>query len=81
MRLFELAEGYWKNIDIARQERGAMPPPMAAPKPLKFHVLINGKVWKKNGSPVEFTSHGKAATAATSIKNRYNKVTQVVPAK
>lgn len=81
MKLFELTEGYWKNIDIARQEGRWKPPEEVAPAPQMFHVLVNGKVWKKEGQPVEFTDQGKAAKAATTISNRYNKVTQVIPAK
>lgn len=80
MKLFELTEGYWKNIDIARQER-RLQAPVAAPVVKKFHILVNGKVWKKDGKPVEFTNQGKAAKAADTIKNRYNRVTQVIPAK
>lgn len=78
MKLYELAEGYWKNIDIARQERPA--PPSVLNKPKRFHVLINGKVWKKNGEPVEFTSQGSAQRAADTIRTRRNITTQVVPA-
>lgn len=78
MRLLELTEGYWKNVDIARQER---PAPVSKPPLQKFHVLVNGRIWKKNGAPVEFTSPGSAQKAADTIRNRYRKATQVVPAR
>jgi hypothetical protein len=43
-----------------------------------FNVMINGKVWKKEGNPVLFTTHNEALSAANSIMNRYQKATQVV---
>lgn len=78
MRLLELTEGYWKNVDIERQERPAPTPKLST---TKFHVLVNGRVWKKNGSPVEFTSPESAQRAADTIRNRYQKATQIVPAR
>lgn len=54
------------------------------PEPKKQHlgnwwVLINGKVWKRDGKPIEFDTQGKAQSAADTITARYQKVTQVVP--
>lgn len=77
MLLGEIFEGYWKDIDIKNKERP--PVPVAKPKPQKFYVMINGKIWKKDGKPVDFTSHEAAKRTADTITARYNKVTQVVP--
>ena len=75
MRLEEICEGYWKNIDIQNQER-------AAKKPIpskKFHIMVNGQIWKKEGKPVEFSNRQAADKAVNTIVSKYNKTAQVVP--
>lgn len=47
----------------------------------EFHVMINGKIWKKDGKPVSFATFDSATKSADSIMVRYQKATQVVPAK
>jgi hypothetical protein len=49
-------------------------------KPTSFNVLINGKVWCKDGEPMVFRSDGDARRAANAVSKKYNKITQVVPA-
>lgn len=79
MLLVELFEGYWKNIDIQRQERPSVPAPVVKPLAQKFQVLINGKPWKKDGKLVTFTSHDAAQRSADTISARYMRTTQVLP--
>ena len=76
MRLSEITEGYWKNIDINRQESDPAKPTV---KDKRFCVMINGKIWLKNGKPVDFPSKDLATRAADTIRQKYNKVTQVIP--
>ena len=75
MRLHELFEGYYKNLDILRQENR---PRIPSQPNAHFNVLVNGKVWKKNGVPVNFLSRESAERAANTITKTYNKVTQVI---
>lgn len=77
MKISDLTEGYWKNVDIANKE-GLPVKPKKPELPRKFHVLINGRVWKKNGEVVSFTTHENAQKSADTIMNRYGKATQVV---
>lgn len=56
------------------------------PEPKKPHlgnwnVMINGKIWKKEGSPVTFSTYNAAEKVADTIMARYQKATQVIPAK
>ena len=46
--------------------------------PRVFYVLINGKLWRKSGKPVEFDSFASADKAVVSIINNYGKAAQVV---
>lgn len=78
MKLSDINEGYWKNIDIEQQD-SKRPVPM--PPAQKYNVLVNGKVWCRNGIPIEFNDIQSASKSADTIKNRYNKVTQVKPVK
>jgi hypothetical protein len=74
MKIEEIKEGYWKNIDIQNQENKLKPRE-------KFHVMVNGHIWKRDGKPVEFNSRESASKTADTITARYNKATQVVTAK
>jgi hypothetical protein len=71
MKIEEIFEGYWKNIDIQNQEKNSIP--------LTFNILVDGKVWKKNGIPVEFKNRESAQGTADTITGRYNKTTQIAP--
>jgi hypothetical protein len=71
MKIEEICEGYWKNIDIENQEKSSK-------KSSKFNIMINGKIWKKNGIPVEFSSQELVDRAVDTITKRYNKTAQPV---
>ena len=74
MNLYEITEGYWKNIDIQNQEKGLS---KIKSEPKIFTILINGKTWNKNGKPVKFTSYETALKSANTIMTRFGKATQV----
>ena len=42
-----------------------------------YMVLINGKLWRKNGVPVEFPNYLRASKAAETIFMKYGKMAQV----
>lgn len=42
--------------------------------------MINGKIWKRDGKPIEFDTQPLAQKSADTIMSRYQKATQVVPA-
>lgn len=46
----------------------------------KYYVMINGKIWKRDGKPIEFDTQPLAQKSADTIMSRYQKATQVVPA-
>jgi hypothetical protein len=43
-----------------------------------YYVMINGKIWKRDGEPVEFTSFKSADQAALSIIQNHGKAAQVI---
>lgn len=43
-----------------------------------YHVMVNGKIWKKEGKPVEFSNYQEADRAVLSIIDRYGKPAQVI---
>lgn len=81
MNIREITEGYWKNLDIERQEAASKKKRPEVIKDVlpKYVILINGKIWKKEGKPVEFNNLESAKKSANTIKNRYLKTTQIVP--
>ena len=46
-----------------------------------WNVMVNGKIWTKNGAPVEFPTRSAAQKVADTIMARYQKATQVIPVK
>lgn len=75
MRLQELLEGYHKRIATDRSEDERL---IKKIKPPIFRILINGKLWKKNGVPVEFTSEEIAKKARDTIVAKRNIPAQIV---
>lgn len=75
MRLSELFEGRVKNaaLDAAFKRT---PAPVEVQK---FGILINGKLWKKDGKTVIFNNESTAKKSANSITLRRDITTQVVP--
>ena len=49
--------------------------------PVNFTVMINGKMWKRNGEPILFKDHTTAINAANKITAARNVTTQVVQTK
>ena len=77
MKLSELIhEGYWKNKQIDADFVKS-----SSRQPTDFNVMINGKIWKRNGEPVLFKDHASALRAADKITASRNITTQVVPTK
>lgn len=50
-------------------------------KPVEFNVMINGKVWRRNGVAVPFKDYSTALRAADKITADRNITTQVIQAK
>lgn len=73
MKINELFEGYWKNIDLLNKERSVKNPV------IRYSIMINGKLWKKEGIPVSYKSYDVALNVANGITKRKNITTQVVP--
>lgn len=46
-----------------------------------WNVMVNGKIWMRDGVPVEFRTRDAAQKVADTIMSRYQKATQVLPAK
>ena len=44
-----------------------------------FNILIDGKLWKRNGLPVEFDTRETANRARNTISTKYGKIAQVIP--
>lgn len=44
-----------------------------------YNILIDGKLWIKNGSPVEFHSIESAKKAVKTIALKFGKTSQIVP--
>lgn len=61
----------WKRV-IMEQVQGELFPKK------KYYVMINGKIWKKKGVPVEFDSFKSADNAARTIIYTYGKAAQVI---
>ena len=75
MRLRDLFEGRVKNLAIdAEFDRLNK-----KPSPQQFKVMVNGRVWLRDGKPVTFNSHSSATKAADTISSRKNITTQVLP--
>lgn len=72
MRITEIIESFWNTVDQQF--------PVPKNKPEMFNIMINGKIWMKNGRPIEL-SRGPAQKAADSITAKYNRTTQIVPVK
>lgn len=73
MRLYEIInEGRLKNHEIDKDFNRI---------PIDFNVMINGKIWCRNGEPVLFKDHAAALRAADKITADRNITTQVVPSK
>ena len=86
MRLNELFENdykWWMNTRV----KSPTPDPRFGPDAgaedhhEEFNILVNGRLWKKNGKPVVFKSFSAADKAVTTISLKYNKTAQVVKAK
>lgn len=43
-----------------------------------YHVMINGKLWKRDGKPVEFNGFDSAEKAVIAIIDKYGKPAQVI---
>lgn len=71
MKLTDLHEGKVKNAAIDREFDRSQ-------KPASFGVLINGKLWKREGKAVPFTDRAAALKAADKITATKNITTQVV---
>ncbi len=46
-----------------------------------WNVMVNGKIWKRDGVPVIFRTKDAAEKVAGTIMARYQKATQVLPAR
>jgi len=74
MKLYEIiVEGYWKNKEIDA--------PFDRPELPTFVIMVNGKIWKKNGKPVIVKTHSTALKIADKITATKNVTTQVIPYK
>lgn len=72
MKLYELFnEGKVKNDAIDRAFD-------TSNKKARFAIMINGKLWLKNGTPVHFNDYASALKSANSITAKKNITTQVV---
>ena len=61
----------WKRQSIKEDQLDLFPSKI-------YYVMINGRIWKKDGQPVEFKSYREADRAAISIIDRYGKPAQVI---
>lgn len=76
MKISELFEGRVKQMAYDREFDNTH-----SREPVGFNVMINGKIWTKNGEPVHFKDHSSALHAANTITAKRNITTQVVPIK
>lgn len=76
MRLEELTENKLEQARYNAQFDKQM-----STKPAIFNVMVNGKIWKRNGIPVPFKDYAAARSAADKITANRNITTQVVPAR
>jgi hypothetical protein len=74
MNLKEITEGRLKNSAIDAEFDKQHSTTKA-----KFAVMVNGKIWKRNGTTVEFRDYSAARNAADKITASKNITTQVVP--
>ncbi len=72
MKLDEICEGRVKNaaIDAEYDTTMAMP---------AYAVMVNSKVWKKDGIPVKFATKSSAIRAINTIAAKHGKIAQVIP--
>ncbi len=75
MKLIELTEGRVKNAAIDAEFDKSQQ------RILGWNVLINGKLWVKDGKPVFFKERDSANRAVTAIAQGRGRAAQVVPAK
>lgn len=71
MKIKEITEGKVKNAAIVGEYDKLY-------SPTTYCILINGKVWKKDGKPVSFNNHSSASRAADKITATRNITTQVI---
>lgn len=76
MKLHELFEGRVKQLAYDLEYDRA-----TARKPAEFNVMINGKIWRRNGVAVPFKDYAAALRAANKITADRNITTQVVQSK
>ena len=68
----DIEEGKLKNLQIDREFDNAH-------KKKEFAVMVNGKLWRKQGVVVKFKDYTTARNAADKITARCNITTQILP--
>ena len=69
---FDRAHQRFKHDELAQELKGEDEyyQKMQAQQTGKWYIRIDGRVWRKNGQPVEFNSRNHATTAAVTIQKR-----------
>ena len=69
---FDRAHQRFKHDELAQELKGEDEyyQKMQAQQTSKWYIRIDGRVWRKNGQPVEFNSRNHATTAAVTIQKR-----------
>ena len=81
MKLIEIMDHRWTNNKIIQEPDHRYGPDAGAEDIIdEYNIVVNGSLWKKNGSPVLFTDRKSADKAASLIFARYGKSAQVAPA-
>jgi len=73
-------ENWWLNTSVKSPQPDPRRGPDAGVEDQldEFNILVDGKLWKRNGVPVPFYDIKSARKAVDGIKIKYGKIAQIV---